>query len=452
MTRLLRHRSCQVASRAIAADREWAGLVGDDPVECGYAVVDGGRELVLRGQPVVDRHDRAPGAVGEDPTVGVVGVEIAEHPAATVEVYERADGIGRAEGADGHPVRHAVCDVSHVLWRTAKAERGHRRERGSGVGWGLLVGRGPTRLGELIEQCGDGRIQRHTPKLQFRIYIDGHEIEISHPDRIVFPDAGITKLQVAEYYAAMGQTMLPHVRDRAMTLTRYPEGISGEGFFQKATPSYFPEWIPRCELPKKGGVVHYPVVTTTAALVYFAQQNVITPHVPLNRIDDLPHPDRFVVDLDPSTDDFDQVRRFARLIGALLEQAGLVPFVQTTGSKGLHVVAPLDRSADWSGVQRFASAIAGHLLDEHPEELTQEFSKSNRGDRIYLDLGRNTPMATMVAPYGVRAIEGAPVATPIEWDEVDDPELTPRRYTIGDVVGRLDPWAHIDEHVRALRS
>lgn len=298
------------------------------------------------------------------------------------------------------------------------------------------------------------------------ITVEGRTVLVSNPDKVLFPGsgitksgistAGITKADLARYYQAVGPIMVRHVGNRPITLVRYPSGIESKGFFQKNTPDHYPEWIPRVELVKKGGMVRHCVVTHPAALVYFAQQNVITPHIGLATVDSLDCPDRFVVDLDPSRHDFDQMRRVAHGTRAALERAGLVPFVQLTGSKGVHIVAPLTATAAWSDVGRFGRALSTILLQQFPDDLTMEFSKSERGDRIYLDMGRNNYQSTMAAPYGVRPYENAPVATPIDWDELDDPDLDARRYTITTVLDRLtsrgDAWETMAASARPLPS
>lgn len=290
------------------------------------------------------------------------------------------------------------------------------------------------------------------PKLT--IDADGREVDISHPDRVLFAEVGLTKGDLARYYAEVGPVMLGHVADRPMTIVRYPKGLDGEGFFQKNTPGHYPEWIPRLELPKKGGVVTHPVVDHPAVLVYLAQQGMITPHVGLIRRPDIDEPDLFVVDLDPSDDDWARLVAVAQGTREALEAAGLVPYLQLTGSKGIHVVAAVAPGTTWDAVHRFSSALATLLLERFEDDLTQEFHKEDRGDRIYLDLARNNPASTFVAPYGVRARATAPVATPITWDELDDPELSPRRYTVETVRDRLaargDPWADLADSARPL--
>lgn len=287
------------------------------------------------------------------------------------------------------------------------------------------------------------------------ITVDGRTVALSSPDKVLFDNPVVTKADLGRYYAAVGPTMLPHVRGRAITLVRHPKGIDADGFFQKNTPAHYPDWIPRLELRKSGGLINHSVVDHPAALVYFAQQNMITPHIGLTRIDDLEHPDLFVVDLDPSTTDFGQLRRVALEIKAALEQAGLVPFVQLTGSKGVHVVAPLvPHSASWQDVHQFGRALSTMLLERLGDDLTMEFSKAERGDRIYLDLGRNNYQATFAAPYGVRAFQGAPVATPITWPELLQPAMGPRAFSIHTILDRLatvgDPWATMADAAAVL--
>lgn len=286
------------------------------------------------------------------------------------------------------------------------------------------------------------------------ITVDGRTITISNPGKLLFPDSGITKLELARYYERIGPIMVPRLRDRPITLVRHPSGIGGTGFFQKNTPKHYPDWIPRVELTKRGGVVRHCVVTEGAALVYFAQQNVITPHMGLARVDRLDRPDLLAIDLDPSEQDSSRLRRVALGVRDALEQAGLVPFVQLTGSKGLHIICPLAEVGSWSEVGRFGQALATLLLERFPEDLTMEFSKAERGSRIYLDMGRNNYQATIAAPYGVRAFEGAPVVTPIDWAELENRELDARRYTIATVFDRLDefrdPWAELETSARPL--
>jgi bifunctional non-homologous end joining protein LigD len=280
-------------------------------------------------------------------------------------------------------------------------------------------------------------------------------VEISSPDKLLFPADGLTKAAVAEYYEAVSEWMLPHVRNRPLSLLRFPDGIEGEGFFQKNTPAHYPEFIGRVEADKRGGTVLHALVTNADGLVYLVGQNTITPHIWLSRGDRLRQPDRIVFDLDPAPGaDFNSVRRAARQTGDLLREVGLEPFAQVTGSKGIHVWTPMRRRATFEDVKPFARAVAEVLAARHPDELTTEFRKAKRDGRILVDVMRNAYAQTSVPPYAVRPRAGAPVATPIAWDELSDSKLRPDRWTVKNVLRRLhskgDPWADIASFARGL--
>ncbi len=282
-----------------------------------------------------------------------------------------------------------------------------------------------------------------------RLEIDGHTVEISHPEKVMFPDAGITKGDLVDYYRRVAGIMLPHLAGRALSMQRFPDGIEGKSFFQKDAPDYFPDWIHTEEVPKEGGSVNHVVCDDAATLVYLAGQAVLTPHVWLSRVDDLDHPDRMIFDLDPPDDDAEragaEVRRAARRVRDALEALGLPTFLMTTGSKGFHVVVPLRRRESFDQVRSFARGLSRRLAADDPERLTVEPRKAQRAGRVFLDYLRNGYAQTSVAPYAVRARPGAPVATPVGWDELDG--LDPRRYTVRNLFRRLarkeDPWAGI---------
>jgi bifunctional non-homologous end joining protein LigD len=280
-------------------------------------------------------------------------------------------------------------------------------------------------------------------------------VEISHPGKLLFPEDGLTKADVASYYEAVSEWMLPHVRNRPLSLMIFPDGIEGQGFFQKNTPKHYPDWIRRVEVDKRGGTVVHGLVCDAHTLVYLVGQNTITPHVWLSRADRIRQPDRIVFDLDPAPGaDFTAVRRAARRTGELLRELGLEPFAQVTGSKGIHVWTPLRRRATFEDVKPFARAAAQLLADRYPDELTTEFRKAERGGRILVDVMRNAYAQTAVPPYAVRPRLGAPVATPIEWEELSDSKLRPDRWTVKTVLRRLrskgDPWADISSFARGL--
>ena len=284
------------------------------------------------------------------------------------------------------------------------------------------------------------------------------EIQVSNRDKVFFPESGLTTGDLVDHYHRIADVLLPHVRDRAVSMQRFPDGIRGEGFFQKEVPDHFPEWIRRVEIRKKGGTLRQLVLDEAAALVYLADQGCITPHVWSSRVGRIRHPDRLIVDFDPPGDDpddhFDEVRWAARTTRDLLDEVGLVPFVQTSGSRGLHIHVPLDASAGFDTVRRFARDLADLLARRHPDRLTTAHRTSKRGSRVFLDVLRNAYAQTSVAPYAVRARPGAPVATPLEWDELGRSGLGPASYTMTNLFRRLgqrdDPWAGMGRKARGL--
>lgn len=282
-------------------------------------------------------------------------------------------------------------------------------------------------------------------------------VAISHADRVVFPGAGITKLDLARHYADVAPVMVPHVRDRPLALQVFPRGIEEQGHFLKDAPAHFPPWVRTFAVPKReGGTIDQVLANDAATLVYLAGQNAVTPHVWTSRVDRLEQPDRVIFDLDPSEEDFAAVRAAARAAGDLLRDVGLHPFTMTTGSRGLHVVAPLRRSAGYDEVHAFAREAAEALVAADPEGLTVEFRRAKRGDRIFVDVNRNAYGQHAVAPYAVRARAGAPVATPLRWEEIEDDGLRPDGWTIATIGARLadggDPWAGIGRHARDVRT
>lgn len=289
-----------------------------------------------------------------------------------------------------------------------------------------------------------------------RLEVEGREIGLSHTDKVLFPEAGLTKGDLIAYYRRIAPVMLPHVAGRPLSLQRYPDGITADGFMQKNASDYFPDWVERASLAKQDGAVQHVVARDAATLVYLANQAAITLHVGLSRIDRIDQPDRLVIDFDPADDDFGKVKRAAKRARQLLEAVGLVPFVQTTGSRGLHVWVPLERKEGFDEVRAFAGEIAARLVAQSPDELTTEQRKAARGDRVYVDVARNAYAQTAAAPYTVRARPTAPVATPLEWDELGDRALTPDRYTIGNLFRRLgqrpDPWREMARHAQPLEA
>lgn len=285
--------------------------------------------------------------------------------------------------------------------------------------------------------------------------VAGREVTITHPDRVVFPKDGITKAQLVEYYVRVAEVMVPHVRDRPLTQQRFPSGIGGFVFWHKQIPDYFPDWVERVEVQTNKGPQTQVLANDPATLAYLANQNCVTPHTWLSRADRLNHPDVVIWDLDPASDrDFVSVRRGARMLREILENLGLVPFVKTTGSKGLHVVVPLDRRTAFEEAWSFARGVAELLVARDPQRFTLEFYKAKRAGRVFVDVNRNAYGQTAVPPYAVRPRPGAPVATPIVWEELG--RVTPVKYTVRNLFRRLanrpDPWADLDRHARSLKE
>jgi bifunctional non-homologous end joining protein LigD len=293
-----------------------------------------------------------------------------------------------------------------------------------------------------------------SPKKKLPIRAGRRTVEVSSPDKLLFPDAGITKADLASYYRDVAPAMVPHVRGRPLNMQRYPDGIEGEGWLQQKASDHFPDWIERVTVRKSGGSVPHVVANDAATLVYLANQASITQHVWLSRVDRLDRPDRVVVDLDPPGEDFDAVRQAAREITDLLVEIGLTSFPMVTGSKGIHLWVPLRRSTEFDEVRDFARDFARVAADRDPERLTVEFRKAKRGGRILVDVNRNAYAQTAVAPYSVRAKPGAPVATPITHEELADSRLSPRRWDLRAALQRVerngDPWKDINRKAPSL--
>jgi bifunctional non-homologous end joining protein LigD len=277
-------------------------------------------------------------------------------------------------------------------------------------------------------------------------------VEITKPDKVLFPDDGITKADLGAYYAHVAPLMLPYLADRPVNMQRFPDGIDKVSFYEKKVPSHFPEWVHTVEVHTADGKQRQVVVDDRRSLVYLAQQACVTPHTWLSRADDLDHPDQLVFDLDPSDDDVAKVRRATRLVGQALADLGLATYLKTTGSRGYHVVAPLRPEEGFDEVRDFARAVAERLVEREPDLLTIEARKAKRGERVLVDIMRNGYGQTAVPPYAVRARPGAPVSTPIAWDELS--RVAPAQVTIDNIRRRLasknDPWAGMRRRATGL--
>lgn len=278
---------------------------------------------------------------------------------------------------------------------------------------------------------------------------------ITHPEKVLFPADGITKGELAAYYEAVAPAMLPHLVRRPITMERYPAGIGAQGFFHKDVSKGFPAWLKRAKVPKKGGSLHHPLVTDLRSLLWIVNQNTITPHVWTSRAPKLGRPDICVFDLDPAREEPEVLRAAVLALRDLLDELGLVSWIKTSGSKGFHVVVPLDAKAGFDVVSGFAHAVGTALVGRMPDALTQEFSKADRRGRIYVDTGRNGYSATFAAAYAVRAKAGAPVSAPCTWPEVERGLVGPQTFHVRNMRERIDRvgdvWKEMTKRKQSLR-
>lgn len=280
--------------------------------------------------------------------------------------------------------------------------------------------------------------------------INRKNIEISNPDKIIFPGGNITKKELVNYYEKIADFMLPHMENRPIMMRRFPDGVDEDGFYMKDAPDYFPDWIERATVEKKeGGTVSHVVCNSKETLAYLANQACITPHIWLSKKGDLKHPDKMIFDLDPSADDFQGVKKAALAIKKVLDAYHLESHVMSTGSKGIHVIVPIQAKHDFETVKKAADIIARHVVDQAPDDFTTMVRKEARDNKVFIDTLRNAYGQTSVTPYALRATRDATVATPLTWKELRDKPFNPRRYHIKNIFRRLsrieDPWKN-DSH------
>ena len=279
-------------------------------------------------------------------------------------------------------------------------------------------------------------------------------VRVTHPDKLLFPQAGLTKLDLARHFEQVAPVMLPYVKERPLALQVFHDGVERPGYFTKAVPDYFPEWVDRATVPKRGGTVTHALANHAATLVYLAGQNAVTPHIWLSRAREPRKPDRLVLDFDPSGGGFADVRAAARDAGDRLRDAGLVPYAMVTGSRGIHVICPLRMGPGFKEVHTFARALAEEMVEADPRRLTLEWRKADRGSKIYVDVNRNNYAQHAVAPYAPRARPSAPVAAPVHWDELSERSLRADRWTLKTIGARIeaagDPWQGMGRRARTL--
>ncbi len=284
-----------------------------------------------------------------------------------------------------------------------------------------------------------------------------HSFEIGNLDKTFYPSAGLTKVDIIEYYEKIADTILPYLKNRPLTLQRFPNGIDDENFYQKDKPDYFPIWIKSIETKKQeGGKIEYVMCNDKASLIYLVNQAGIIFHTGLSTKNNLNNPDKIIIDLDPSDANFETIKTAAQRIRKIIEEKlNATAFVMTTGSRGLHVMLPIKPEEGFDTVREFSQNLATYIAKQYPEDLTTAVRKNKREGKLFLDVARNALGQTAVCPYSLRAIKNAPIATPLEWDELAKLESA-QAYTVGNIFRRLaqkdDPWKKFSEKAVSFKS
>lgn len=278
------------------------------------------------------------------------------------------------------------------------------------------------------------------------IKVDNQSINVTHEDKILFPAGNITKLELVSYYLKIADYMLPFLADHPITIHCYPQSIEMKGFIRQHAPNRVPKYLQTIQLKKKeGGKLTHILCQNKASLVYLANQNTIEIHRWLSSYSTPVYPDIMIIDIDPMEGQFNLACKGAKFLKERIEALKLKPYIMLTGSKGLHVVIPVKGKMTFDKVRDFLYSIITDLINTYPEEFTSNIQKEKRHNGVYLDLLRNVYGQTAIAPYSVRAKKEASIATPLAWDELDDPQLSPKKYTIKNIFSRLkasriDPW------------
>jgi bifunctional non-homologous end joining protein LigD len=282
-------------------------------------------------------------------------------------------------------------------------------------------------------------------------------VRLSHPEKVLYREAGYTKLDLAHYYEHVARWMLPHVENRLLSLVRCPAGSGQKCFFQKHPGDGTPEVLRRFKVKEKSEVEEYLALNDLAGLISLVQMGVLEIHLWGSQADHFEKPDRLIFDLDPDPSvAWSQVIVAAREVKLLLEELGLTSFVKTTGGKGLHVVIPIRRTLLWPEAKAFCRSVADLMVAAAPDRYIATMSKAKRKGKIFVDYLRNDRGATAIAPYSTRARDGAPVSVPLTWDELSD-QITSDHFTIANLPERLsklrkDPWADIFKVRQAITA
>ena len=270
-------------------------------------------------------------------------------------------------------------------------------------------------------------------------------MRITHPGKMMFPELGLTKLDIAKYYESVGRHMLPHLKGRPLTLVFCPTGVGAGCTYLRHTKVWGPQAIRRVQIREKTKTGEYMVVDTVEALVSLAQMNVLEIHTWNSTVERLEQPDRIIFDLDPGQRvSWAEVIAAAKALRKMLAQIGLEAWVKTTGGRGLHLAMPIEPGPDWSECLEFARAIAGVMAEQNPVRYTTDFRKAGRDNKILIDYLRNNRTNTSICAFSVRAREGATVSMPLAWTDLTA-SLKPSRFTVTSVrdylaTRRVDPW------------
>ncbi len=281
------------------------------------------------------------------------------------------------------------------------------------------------------------------------------KVEITNPDKILFPKDKITKKDLIDYYQRVSSLMLAHLKDRPIVMQRYPNGIQKSGFLQKNISDYFPNWIATASVKRQAaGKGELVLCQNKDTLTYLANQACITPHIWLSKKTKINCPDRIIFDLDPPKGRFDLVKQAAKALREVLEkELKLKTFIMTTGSSGLHVVVPIKPNLEFDEVRAFAKKVAQRVCTQDPKIFTIQPRKNRRAGRVFIDYLRNSYAQHAVAPYAVRAIAGAPIATPVSWTELS--RIHPQSFHMKNIrgrIGRSNPWSSFQSSARAIQS
>jgi bifunctional non-homologous end joining protein LigD len=385
------------------------------------------------------------GRVGSGFTVG----ELQRLSGRLMQLAQAGSPFPASPAAEGHRVNHWVRPelVVEVEFREWTREGLLRQAAFLGL-------REDKAAGEIVREAPAAGADNHSPgqsaspatppgKSAATVVVAG--VRVSHPDKILYPEQGVSKRDLANFYAAIGDFILPHIRRRPLTLVRCPDGHQGECFYQKHLKEALPASLRTVPIREKSATTPYPVLDGLPGLIALVQLGVLEIHPWGSREDDLERPDLLTFDLDPGPGlAWQQVIEGAQLLRHRLGQLGLTAFVKTSGGKGLHLVVPIEPRAGWEEAKGFARAVALDLVRSYPERFTAESKKAKRAGKIFIDYLRNGRGATTVAAYSTRARAGAPVSTPITWEELDQ-TMTPDRYRIDNLPRRLaglkhDPW------------